>query len=83
MSASISGIAALAFDCADPRALATFWQNLLGGRVIVDESGDAELRLRDGSDVSISSGFPKRRRARTASTSTCRAATTRPRSLRR
>jgi catechol 2,3-dioxygenase-like lactoylglutathione lyase family enzyme len=50
MSSSISGVAALAFDCADPPALAKFWQKLLGGKVILDESGDAELH-RNGSNV--------------------------------
>jgi catechol 2,3-dioxygenase-like lactoylglutathione lyase family enzyme len=50
MSSSISGVASLAIDCADPPALAKFWQNLLGGKVLVDESGDAELR-RHGSVV--------------------------------
>jgi hypothetical protein len=50
MSSSISGVAALAIDCADPPALAKFWQKLLGGQVVVDKSGDAELR-RSGSNV--------------------------------
>ncbi|SFN83685.1 hypothetical protein SAMN05216219_2297 [Mycetocola miduiensis] len=50
MSSSISGVAALAFDCADPPALAKFWQKLLGGKVILDKSGDAELQ-RSGSNV--------------------------------
>jgi predicted enzyme related to lactoylglutathione lyase len=40
---AITGIAALAIDCADATALAGFWQQLLGGEVAVDEDGDAEL----------------------------------------
>jgi len=44
MSTGITGIAALAIDCDDPRALARFWQQLLGGEVEVDQDGDAELR---------------------------------------
>jgi predicted enzyme related to lactoylglutathione lyase len=40
---AITGIAALAIDCADAPALAGFWQQLLGGEVAVDEDGDAEL----------------------------------------
>jgi hypothetical protein len=43
MSTGISGVAALAIDCARPQELATFWQLLLGGRVRVDDDGDAEL----------------------------------------
>ncbi len=39
----ITGIAALAIDCADAPALASFWQRLLGGEVAVDDDGDAEL----------------------------------------
>ncbi|MCU1419461.1 MAG: hypothetical protein JWP90_1054 [Mycetocola sp.] len=50
MSSSISGVAALAIDCADPGALATFWQKLLGGQVVLDTDGNAELR-RNGSNV--------------------------------
>src|SRR5687767_13462515 len=45
MSSSILGVAALSVDCADPPALARFWQKLLGGQVVVDTSGHAELRL--------------------------------------
>jgi predicted enzyme related to lactoylglutathione lyase len=41
---SLTGIAALAIDCADPPVLAGFWQRLLGGEMRVDEDGDAELR---------------------------------------
>jgi catechol 2,3-dioxygenase-like lactoylglutathione lyase family enzyme len=44
MGTGITGIAALAFDCDDPPALARFWQHLLGGEVVVDDGGDAELR---------------------------------------
>ncbi|WP_411721011.1 VOC family protein [Mycetocola sp.] len=45
MSSFIAGVAALSVDCADPPALARFWQKLLGGQVVVDTSGHAELRL--------------------------------------
>lgn len=48
MSISISGVVALAIDCADPAALSAFWQNLLGGTVVVDHSGDAELHPHSG-----------------------------------
>jgi hypothetical protein len=41
----ITGIAALAIDCADPPALARFWQQLLGGELVVDDAdGNAEVR---------------------------------------
>ncbi len=40
----ITGIAAVAFDCRDPLALARFWQRLLGGEVEADEEGFVELR---------------------------------------
>ena len=40
MTHSISGVAALSIDCADPMALATFWQNLLGGNLVVDDDED-------------------------------------------
>lgn len=42
-SDNIGGIAALAIDATDPAALARFWQSLLGGDVVVDGDGDAEL----------------------------------------
>ena len=44
MISSLSGIAALAIDCENPPALAEFWRQILGGEVVVDEDGDAELR---------------------------------------
>ncbi len=47
---AITGIAALAIDCADPPQLAAFWHRLLGGEVAVDDDGDAELR---GPDVRL------------------------------
>ena len=38
------GIAALAIDCdSDPAELARWWQGLIGGEVVVDSDGDAEL----------------------------------------
>ena len=50
MTHSISGVAALSIDCADPMALATFWRNLLGGELVVDES-------EDGVELHPSGGF--------------------------
>ncbi len=44
MGTPITGIAAVAFDCHDPLALARFWQRLLGGEVEADEEGFVELR---------------------------------------
>ncbi len=43
MSNPIAGVTALAIDSADPPALASFWQRLLGGEIVVDGDGDAEL----------------------------------------
>jgi catechol 2,3-dioxygenase-like lactoylglutathione lyase family enzyme len=40
---AVTGVAALAIDCRDPRALAAWWQRLLGGSVEVDTDGDATL----------------------------------------
>ncbi|MFU8946515.1 VOC family protein [Mycetocola zhadangensis] len=53
MLSSLSGIAALAIDCENPAALAGFWQKVLGGDVVVDEDGDAELRLPEGRGVRL------------------------------
>jgi predicted enzyme related to lactoylglutathione lyase len=39
----VVGLSAVAVDCADPAALAAWWQQLLGGRVEVDDDGDARL----------------------------------------
>jgi hypothetical protein len=39
----LRGVAALCVDCADPPALAAWWQRLVGGRVQVDDDGDALL----------------------------------------
>jgi hypothetical protein len=41
---AVSGIAALAIDCADPPNLARWWQRLLGGTVEKGADGDATLR---------------------------------------
>lgn len=43
MGEGITGLAAVAVDCADPPVLAAFWQRLLGGEVAVDDDGDVEL----------------------------------------
>ena len=43
MHSEYAQLAALAVDCADPPSLAAFWQRLLGGEVVVDTDGDAEL----------------------------------------
>ena len=53
MISSLSGIAALAIDSENPQALAEFWQKILGGEVVVDEDGDAELRSPDGKSVRL------------------------------
>ena len=45
---AVSGIAALAIDCAQPAELARWWSGLLGGEVEVDESGDATLHAPGG-----------------------------------
>ena len=45
---AIAGLAALAIDCADPPMLAGWWSRLLGGRVELDEDGDASLLTSDG-----------------------------------
>ena len=37
-------LVAIAFDCADPPGLASFWAKLLGGAVEVDADGDATVR---------------------------------------
>ena len=44
---AVTGLSAIAVDCADPPALAAWWQSVLGGRVEVDDDGDARL-LADG-----------------------------------
>ena len=44
MRTGITGVAAVAFDCREPMALALFWQRLLGGEVEADEEGLVELR---------------------------------------
>lgn len=35
----------LCVDCADPAALASWWQRLIGGRITIDEEGDARLHI--------------------------------------
>lgn len=40
---ALTEIVALCIDCDDPPPLARFWQALLGGRVEVDDDGDARL----------------------------------------
>ncbi|RAY11847.1 VOC family protein [Actinomadura craniellae] len=47
-SSPITGLRALAFDCADPPALAGWWQRLLGGSIEIDSYGDASLHTPDG-----------------------------------
>ena len=46
--APITGVAAVAFDCADPIGLARFWAELLGSDVEVDADGDATVPLPGG-----------------------------------
>jgi Glyoxalase-like domain len=45
---TVVGIAALAVDCAGPAELARWWSRLLGGRVEVDDDGDATLHTPGG-----------------------------------
>ena len=45
MSASISGLACVVFDCAEPATLAEWWQRLVGGDIVYDDDGDATLHL--------------------------------------
>ena len=45
------GLAALVVDCADPPALAEWWQRLLGGEVRVDAEGDATLATDGGGTI--------------------------------
>jgi catechol 2,3-dioxygenase-like lactoylglutathione lyase family enzyme len=42
---AVTGLSAVALDCADPPALAAWWQSVLGGRVVVDDDGDARLTV--------------------------------------
>ena len=48
---AVVGIAALAIDCREPAELARWWSRLLGGRVEVDEDGDATLHTPDGLNI--------------------------------
>ena len=41
----ITGLACVVVDCADPPALAAWWQGLMGGEVEQDADGDAVLRV--------------------------------------
>lgn len=43
MDNGIAGLAAVAVDSTDPHALATFWQQLLGGQVVDDADGNTML----------------------------------------
>lgn len=45
---AVSGVAAVAFDAADPPTVARFWAALLGGAVEVDPEGDATVRPPSG-----------------------------------
>ena len=40
---AVTGVVALAIDCAEPERLCRWWQGLLGGEVEVDSDGDASL----------------------------------------
>ncbi|MEO6712713.1 MAG: VOC family protein [Mycobacteriales bacterium] len=48
LAPSIAGIACVGIDCADPPALAQWWQQLLGGRLETYDDGDARLYPPDG-----------------------------------
>jgi hypothetical protein len=45
LPASISGLACVVFDCAEPATLAEWWQRLVGGDIVYDDDGDATLHL--------------------------------------
>jgi hypothetical protein len=45
MSSSISGLACVVFDCAEPAVLARWWQGLVGGEIAYDDDGDATIRV--------------------------------------
>ena len=42
---AITGLACVVVDSAEPVVLARWWQGLLGGEVVVDADGDAQLRV--------------------------------------
>lgn len=44
---SITGLAAVSVDCAQPQVLVQFWAAVLGGVVELDPEGDATLRSTD------------------------------------
>jgi len=50
ISALAPGIACICVDCTDPMGLATWWQQLLGGEVHVDNEGDVALQA-DGVEL--------------------------------
>jgi catechol 2,3-dioxygenase-like lactoylglutathione lyase family enzyme len=43
--ASISGLACVVFDCAEPGSLAEWWQRLVGGDIAYDDDGDATVQV--------------------------------------
>jgi Glyoxalase-like domain len=45
MSSSISGLACVVFDCAEPAVLARWWQGLVGGEIAYDDDGDATVQV--------------------------------------
>jgi len=45
MISAISGLACVVFDCAEPAALAEWWQRLVGGVLVHDEDGDATIQV--------------------------------------
>lgn len=44
MDHHITGLEALAVDCAEPKTVAAFWQRLLGGETTADDDDFVELR---------------------------------------
>jgi len=42
---SIAGLACVVFDCAEPGALAEWWQGVVGGEIEYDDDGDAMVRV--------------------------------------
>ena len=49
-ASAITGLVAVAIDCADPEPLGRWWQGLIGGELEVDGDGDASL---------TAAGFPR------------------------
>jgi len=42
---SLAGLACVVFDCAEPAALAQWWQRVVGGEIAYDDDGDATVQV--------------------------------------